>query len=66
MDAIFQDPGASCVDDLDGPLTTNITVLGWVNTSELGTTELVYSCEERFFRHFPLGGIAIHVFQRGH
>ncbi|CAJ1426414.1 unnamed protein product [Effrenium voratum] len=46
VDAIFQDPGASCVDDLDGPLTTNITVLGWVNTSELGTTELVYSCED--------------------
>lgn len=40
------DPWATCVDDLDGDLTTNITVAGWVNTSRFGSTLLVYSCED--------------------
>ncbi|OLP83182.1 putative serine/threonine-protein kinase-like protein CCR3 [Symbiodinium microadriaticum] len=48
VESVFSDPGATCVDDIDGVLNSNITVLGYVNTSQLGEQDLLYICEDSF------------------
>ena len=48
VESVFSDPGATCVDDIDGVLNSNITVVGYVNTSQLGEQELLYICEDSY------------------
>ncbi|THB73767.1 MAG: DUF5011 domain-containing protein [Gammaproteobacteria bacterium] len=38
----FTDPGATAIDDRDGDITANITVIGSVNTENIGQYELIY------------------------
>ena len=48
VESLFSDPGATCVDDVDGVLNSNITVVGQVNTSQLGEQVIVYFCEDSY------------------
>ena len=48
VNSFFSDPGATCIDDIDGVLNSNITVLGSVNTSQLGEQELLYICADSY------------------
>ncbi len=41
--SVFNDPGATAQDDIDGDITSRIVVSGEVNTSVLGTYQVTYS-----------------------
>ncbi|MBW1295102.1 DUF5011 domain-containing protein [Aquimarina litoralis] len=43
---VFNDPGATATDDIDGDISANITVAGSVNVNVPGTYTLVYSVQD--------------------
>lgn len=43
----FTDPGAAALDDVDGDLTSEITVSGSVYASQIGTYKLTYKVQDR-------------------
>jgi VCBS repeat-containing protein len=44
---LYQDPGATATDDIDGDLTASILVAGSVNTTVIGTYTISYSVADR-------------------
>jgi hypothetical protein len=45
--AVWVDPGATAVDDIDGDISEQITISGTLNTTAVGTQTLSYSVSDR-------------------